>query len=238
MLDEPTLVLPTIVDPAAEPFLAVLKEVQLMSTPQPNSRRGRTIGATAQRRVLLIGKSSAVLADTVRLLDDRGFTAEATNRFDDVLAEFDVRRLDLVVFGGQVPEERRATLKRDILARNERVSFVQGLSGIPGLIARQVAGAFAPRDQNRESPPCYDADERTITLSLRQFRDVTVIAWWPTVSVPPNPLSDSLVLIEKRLAKGAHFIPVPHVVPHETSFVTVQVDDAVWAFRAPAPAHP
>ena len=123
-----------------------------MSTPQPNSRRGRTIGATAQRRVLLIGKSSAVLADTVRLLDDRGFTAEATNRFDDVLAEFDVRRLDLVVFGGQVPEERRATLKRDILARNERVSFVQGLSGIPGLIARQVAGAFAPRPEPRKSP--------------------------------------------------------------------------------------
>jgi len=149
-----------------------------------------------------------------------------------------VRQLDLVVFGGQVPEERRATLKRDILARNERVSFVQGLSGIPGLIARQVAGAFAPRDQNRESPPCYDGDERTITLSLRQFRDVTVIAWWPTVSVPPNPFSDSLVLIEKRLAKGEHLIPVPDVVPQETSFVTVQVDDAIWAFRVPAPSHP
>ena len=208
-----------------------------MSTPQPNSRRGHTIGATAKRRVLLIGKSPAVLADTVRLLNDRGFTAEATNRFDDVLAEFDMRPLDLVVFGGQVPEERRATLKRDILARNERVSFVQGLSGIPGLIARQVAGAFAPRDQNRESPPCYDADERTITLSLRQFRDVTVIAWWPTVSVPPNPLSDSLVLIETRLAKGEHLIPVPDVVPQETSFVTVQVDDAIWAFRLPAPSH-
>jgi hypothetical protein len=218
--------------------LTVLKEVELMTTPQPNPRRERTIGATAQRRVLLVGKSPAVLADTVRLLHDRGFTAEATNRFDDVLAEFDVRQLDLVVFGGQVPEQRRAALQRDILARNERVSFVLGLSGIPGLIARQVAGAFAPRDQNRESPPCYDADGRIITVSLRQLRDVTVIAWWPTVSVPPNPLSDSLVLTERRLAKGEHLIPVPHVVPQETSFVTVQVDDAVWAFRAPAPAHP
>jgi hypothetical protein len=218
--------------------LAVAKEVELMSTPQPNPRRGRTIGATAQLRVLLVGKSPAVLADTVRLLHDRGFTAEATNRFDDVLTEFDVRQLDLVVFGGQVPEERRATLKRDILARNEGVSFVQGLSGIPGLIARQVAGAFAPRDQNRESPPCYDADERTITLWLRQFRNVTVIAWWPTVSVPPNPLSDSLVLIEKRLAKGEHLIRMPDVVPQETSFVTVQLDDAIWAFRVPAPSHP
>ena len=58
-----------------------------MSTPQPNPRRERTIGATAQRRVLLVGRSPAVLADTVRLLHDRGFAAEATNRFDDVLAE-------------------------------------------------------------------------------------------------------------------------------------------------------
>src|SRR5204863_273553 len=132
-------------------------------------------------------------ADTVSLLHDRGFTAESTNRFDDVLADFDVRQLDLVVFGGQVPEAQRAALKRDILARNGRVSFVQGLSGIPGLIARQVAGAFAPRDRDRESPPCYDADERAITLSLRKFRDVTVIAWWPTASVPPNPVSDSLL---------------------------------------------
>ena len=123
-----------------------------MSTPQPNPRRGRTIGATAQLRVLLVGKSPAVLADTVRLLHDRGFTAEATNRFDDVLTEFDVRQLDLVVFGGQVPEERRATLKRDILARNEGVSFVQGLSGIPGLIARQVAGAFAPETRTAKVP--------------------------------------------------------------------------------------
>jgi hypothetical protein len=72
---------------------------------------------------------------------------------------------------------------------------------------------------------------------LRQFRDVTVIAWWPTVSVPPNPLSDSLVLIEKRLAKGEHLITVADVVPQETSFVTVQVDDAIWAFRVPAPSH-
>jgi hypothetical protein len=26
-------------------------------------------------------------------------------------------------------------------------------------------------------------------------------------------------------------------VPQETSFVTVQVDDAIWAFRLPAPSH-
>lgn len=208
-----------------------------MSAGRPSPDRGRTIGATAQRRVLLVGKSPAVLADTLSLLHDRGFTAQATNRFDEVFAEFDVRQLDLVVFGGQVPEEQRAALKRGIVARNERVSFVQGLSGIPGLIARQVEGAFAPRDQDRESPPCYDADERTITLSLRQFRDVTVIAWWPTASVPPNPRSDSLVLIERRLPKGMHVIPLPDVVPHEVSFVTVQVDDAIWAFRLPVPSR-
>ena len=79
-----------------------------MNTAQPNPHHDRTIGDTAQRRVLLVGRSPAVLADTVSLLHDRGFTAEATNRFDHVLAEFDVRQVDLVVFGGQVPEERRA----------------------------------------------------------------------------------------------------------------------------------
>ena len=209
-----------------------------MSTAQPDPDRGRTIGATAQRRVLLVGRSPAVLADTVSLLHDRGFTAAATNRFDDVLAEFDVRQLDLVVFGGQVPEDRRSALKRGIVAHNERVSFVQGLSGIPGLIARQVEGAFAPRDRDRESPPCYDADERTISLSLRQFRDISVIAWWPTASVPPNPLSDSLVLIERGLPEGVHLLPVPDVVPQDVSFVTVQVDDAIWAFRLPTPSRP
>ena len=32
-------------------------------------------------------------------------------------------------------------------------------------------------------------------------------------------------------------ITVADVVPQETSFVTVQVDDAIWAFRVPAPSH-
>jgi len=239
MLGEPTLAQPTILlTDCRTTFSAILKGSQFMNTAQPNPHHDRTIGGTAQRRVLLVGRSPAVLADTVSLLHDRGFTAEATNRFDHVLAEFDVRQVDLVVFGGQVPEERRAALKRDIVARNEGVSFVQGLSGIPGLIARQVEGAFAPEDRNRESPPCYDADEGVITLSLRQFRDVTVIAWWPIASSPPNPRSDSLVLIEERLPEGEHLIPLPDVVPQESSFVTVQADDAIWAFRLPTPSRP
>jgi len=206
-----------------------------MSTSHAKPLRGHAVNATAQRHVLIVGRSPAVLATTISLLHERGYAAEATNRFDDVMAEFDVRRVDLVVFGGQVPAERRSALKRDMLALNERVIFVQGLSGIPGLIVRQVEGAFAPRDQDRESPPCYDADERAMTLKLRQSRDVTVIAWWPTSVVPPDPQSESLRLIEKRLPAGDHSIRLPDVVPLQISFLTVQADDAIWAFQVPTP---
>ena len=210
-----------------------------MSTSQPKPPlRGDTNNAAAQRRVLIVGKSRAVLASTVSLLHDRGYTADATNRFDDVIAEFDLRGVDLVVFGGQVPEERRAALQRDIVRLNEGVIFVQGLAGIPGLIVRQVEGAFAARVQHRESPPSYHADVRTISLSLRQSRDVTVIGWWQTSFVPPDPLSDSLIIIDKRLPEGEHSIPLPDVVPQTASFVTVQVDDAIWAFSVATHSPP
>ena len=209
-----------------------------MSTSQPKPLRRDTSNAAAQRHVLIVGKSPAVLASAVSLLHDRGYMADATNRFDDVIAEFNLRRVDLVVFGGQVPEERQAALRRDIVRLNERVIFVQGLAGIPGLIVRQVEGAFAVRDEHCESPPSYHAEVRTINLSLRQSRDVTVIGWWQTSFVPPNPLSDSLIIIDKRFPDGEHSIPLPHVVPQTASFVSVQVDDAIWAFSVATHSRP
>jgi hypothetical protein len=61
----------------------------------------------AHRRVLLIGKSQLVLDESVAGLRDLGYKAEATNDFTDITGRFDVKELDLVVFGGQVPRTAR-----------------------------------------------------------------------------------------------------------------------------------
>jgi DNA-binding NtrC family response regulator len=84
-----------------------------------------------QRSVLLIGKSQLVLEDTVARLRGLGYAAEATNDFADVTGRLEVRTLDLVVFGGQVPHDRKAELTQEIGTINPRVIFVQGLAGIP-----------------------------------------------------------------------------------------------------------
>ena len=65
-----------------------------------------------------------------------------------------------------------------------------------------------------------------------------MIGWWQTSFVPPDPLSDSLIIIDKRLPEGEHSIPLPDVVPQTASFVTVQVDDAIWAFSVATHSRP
>ena len=65
-----------------------------------------------QRSVLLIGKSQLVLDDAVAGLRDLGYKAEATNDFTDITGRFDVKRIDLVVFGGQVPPTARLSSEK------------------------------------------------------------------------------------------------------------------------------
>jgi hypothetical protein len=48
--------------------------------------------------------------------------------------------------------------------------------------------------------------------------------------VPPDPKSDSLLLLDDHLAAGDYTIPVPDHVPSKAAFATVQVDDAIHAF--------
>jgi hypothetical protein len=62
----------------------------------------------APRSVLLIGKSQLVLDESVAGLRDLGYKAQATNNFADIIGRFDVKEIDLVVFGGQVPADRKA----------------------------------------------------------------------------------------------------------------------------------
>ena len=184
---------------------------------------------SAHRSVLLIGKSQRVLDDAVAGLRDLGYKAEATNDFTDITSRFDVREIDLVVFGGQVPPDRKDELSDEIAAINPEVIFVQGLAGIPGLIINQIRGAFAAEHRDVTRAPTYTPDDRSIRLSLAKPADVKVAVWWQTAFVPPDPRSDSLLLLEDHLATGDHAIPIPDHVPPQAAFATVQIDAATYA---------
>ncbi len=73
-------------------------------------------------------------------------------------------------------------------------------------------------------------DERSIRLTLPGPADVMVTIWWQTSFVPPDPKSDSLLLLHERLAAGDHTVTVPDLVPAKAAFATVQVDAAIYAF--------
>src|SRR5262249_9523157 len=184
----------------------------------------------ADGNVLLLGKSQLVLDESVAGLRELGYSAEGTNDFADITGRFDVEELDLVVFGGQVPSDRKAELREEIGAINPGVIFVQGLAGIPGLIINQVQGAFGADHQDPALAPIYEPDERSIRLTLTGPADVTVTAWWQTSFVPPDPKSDSLRFLDDRLAAGEHAIRVADLVPSRAAFATVQVDAAIYAF--------
>ena len=183
-----------------------------------------------QRSVLLIGKSQLVLDDALAGLRDLGYKAEATNHFTDISGRFDVKRIDLVVFGGQVPPDRKAELREEIAAINPQVIFVQGLAGIPGLIINQIQGAFTAHHQDPDRAPTYTPDDRSIRLSLAEPAQVKVTVWWQTSFVPPDPKSDSLPLLDDELASGDHTVPVPDHIPPQAAFATVQIDAATYAF--------
>jgi len=183
-----------------------------------------------QRGVLLIGKSQLVLHDTVASLRDLGYKARATNDFSDVTGRFDANEIDLVVFGGQVPADRKAELTEEIGAINPEMIFVQGLAGIPGLIVDQVQGAFTADKQGLARVPTYTPEDRSIRLALTAPADVAATVWWQTSFVPPDPKSDSQLLLDEQLASGEHVVPVPHHIPPSAAFATVRIDAAIYAF--------
>jgi hypothetical protein len=204
-----------------------------------------------QRSVLVFGKSQLILDDVVAALRDHGYTAQGTNDFfSDITGQFDVTQIDLVVLGTQVPPDRQAELKEEIGAINPRVIFIQSLAGIPGLIINQVQGAFAADHRDPAQAPTYTPGDHSIRLTLADPADVKVTVFWRTSIVPPDPKSDSLVLLDDRLASGDHTIPVPdHIfsppqgavddprvqfIPPQSAFATVQVDAAIYAFSIPA----
>jgi hypothetical protein len=186
---------------------------------------------TDDNSVLVIGRSQAVLDQAVARLGELGYRAAATNDFSPITGRFDPKQLDLVVFGGQVPPDRKATLAEEISAMNPQVIFVQGLAGIPGVIADQVQQALGGEHLIPGQAPMFDATRRAIVLGLFAPLDVTVTAYWITAMIPPDPKSDSQVLFDDRLPAGEHTFALPDDVNVDAAFATVRAGDARWSFR-------
>jgi hypothetical protein len=182
------------------------------------------------RGVLVLGRSQLVLDDTLVGLHELGYTAQATTDFADVTDRYDLEHIDMVVFGGQVPPHREAELKRQIGAINAQCIFIEGLAGIPGLIVNLVHAEFTAEHRDPSRAPTYTPEERTIRLILPNPAKVKVTLWWTTAMVPPDPKSDSLIMIDDRLAAGDHTIQIPDHVPPKRAFATVQADHAIYNF--------
>ena len=183
-------------------------------------------------RILVIGRSPSVILDAVDILRSRGFHADATNQFDEVLTEYDTRNIDVVVFGGMVPANAKQHLREEISKVNDHVTFVQGLAGIAGLIAAQVGGVTSTVGDDNDV--AYDETKRTVRLSLREPAQVVVEAWWATSFTPPEPTSTSMRVADFHFDSGEHSVPLPAEVPSVASFVTVSVGPAVRAFTVGA----
>jgi hypothetical protein len=173
-------------------------------------------------RVLVVGRSPSVLEETVGLLRSKGHLANASNEFDRVLDEYDVSDLDVLVFGGMVPPDTKQHLQEEITKRNAGVTFVQGLVGIPGVIAAQV-DAITGRDTSDGVEIGYDPDDRTIQLTLPTAAKVTVEALWMTSWRPPEPTSTSLTVFAGVVSAGSHEILLPNQVPTEAAFAAITV---------------
>jgi hypothetical protein len=184
---------------------------------------------TEPERILVVGRSPSVLVETVEILRSKGFFADATNQFDRVLDDYDVTNLDILVFGGMVPPDTKRYLREQVGARNPDVTFIQGLAGIAGLIAAQVAGV-AWGDTANESVVSYDTTRRLVQLNLDDSAHVTIDAYWLTSFTPPQPKSTSMQVLDTELDKGCFTVPLPAGVPSEASFVTVAVGTTVHAF--------
>ena len=131
------------------------------------------------KRILIIGRSPGVILDAADILRSKGFRADATNQFDEVLTAYDTANIDVVVLGGMVPLNTKKYLKGEIAKANGRVTFVEGLAGIAGLIAAQVEGVTSTAgDDNSVS---YDTTSRTVQLTLHEPTPVVVEAGPPLV---------------------------------------------------------
>jgi len=178
--------------------------------------------ANEPARVLVVGRSPSVLVAAVELLRSKGHLADATNQFDQLLDDYDVSDLDVLVFGGMVPADTKQYLYDEITKRNPGVTFVQGLVGIPGVIAAQV-DAVTHDGSSDAAEIGYSPEDRTVRVTLPGAARVTVEALWMTSWRPPEPTSTSMHVFDGELAAGSHDIVLPDRVPSVASFAAVTV---------------
>ena len=179
--------------------------------------------------VLVIGRSENVLTETVELLLADGQSAGATNDFNNVLALFDATALDTVVFGGMVPPDTKEALRAQLRDASPEVEIIQGLAGIPGLIAAQVKASLTPTGDDGAAV-AYDSDERVLKLSFDLPQVVRLTAFWATSLVPPEPKSTSKVVFNELLPAGRHVLPLPDSIPDVASFIVVEAGAVVRPF--------
>lgn len=183
------------------------------------------------KRVLIIGRSAPVLLDAVSILRERGYAANATNQVARVLDDYDMREVDLVIFGGMVPPQAKEALQAEIRDLNPNVSFIQGLGGIAALLAAQVKEFFDGTTPGVK----YDADNRVVRVTHTSTARVVVEGLWATFEPFPEPVPHSAIIADGVLAPGEHEIAIPDEVPEQGSYITVRVAERVSAFQIGEP---
>ncbi|RMI41794.1 hypothetical protein EBO15_21880 [Actinomadura harenae] len=176
--------------------------------------------------MLIVGRSASVLLDAVAMLRDRGYGANASNQFDTLLNDYDLGEVDLVVFGGMVPPATKERLRTDIHELNPRVSFLQGLGGIAPLVVAQVEEYAGGAPSGVE----YDPSARLFRIALGDAAPVKVEGLWATF-VPPEPVAQSVLILDGELAAGVHQIAIPDDVPRQGSYATVRIGERVSALQ-------
>ncbi len=184
-----------------------------------------------QKSILIIGKSPSALETMGSLLRDKGYSVETTNNFEDISNRFKLNDFDLITMGGQVPPDIKSEITRAATELKSNMLFVQGMAAIPGLVVGQIEGELNANLRNPKQMPIFHSDTLTISLSLTKKSQVVVTVWWQTTFVPPNPGSDSRVLCNKVLPAGKHIIEIPADIPKDSSFLTVQIDQATYSIK-------
>jgi hypothetical protein len=108
-----------------------------------------------------------------------------------------------------VPPDTKEHLREQISARNPAAAFVQGFAGIPGLIVKQAEAALSDGTTGPTAAVTYNAQSRSIGISLDGPQDVTVTAWRGHLVPPREPKSTSRVILDKEFPAGAHTIAIP-----------------------------
>ncbi|MFE9247016.1 hypothetical protein [Nocardiopsis sp. NPDC006938] len=171
------------------------------------------------------------MREAVATLRARGYGANATNRFDRVLDDYDATDLDLVLFGGQVPHDLRARLEAAIAGTNPRTRFLSGLGGIGSLLVAQV------EEHTHGTAPgiAHEPHTRTLGMTLSRSARVVVTGHWAEYT-PSEPVPRSITVSEGELPAGTHLVEVPDEVPERGAFASVRIGERTRVLRiGPAP---